>query len=156
MPNVGKSTLINRLRNFHLKQGKKNKPACLLLEYDVMIGFDTKQKIGNAVKSGADPGITRNVQSKVKINHSPLVYMFDTPGILEPTFDDIETGFKLACLSMSNSGSCFNYASISFSFFCCFLHLTLSHLDCVKNHAVNANILADYILYKMNKSGNFK
>lgn len=42
MPNVGKSTLINRLRNFHLKQG-------------------------NAVQIGAEPGITRSVQSKVKV-----------------------------------------------------------------------------------------
>jgi hypothetical protein len=34
-----------------------------------------------------------------KVNHNPLIYMYDTPGVLEPTFEDIETGFKLACLS---------------------------------------------------------
>jgi len=28
--------------------------------------------------------------------------MYDTPGILEPSFEDIETGFKLACLSTEN------------------------------------------------------
>lgn len=28
--------------------------------------------------------------------------MYDTPGILEPSFQDIETGFKLACLSNNN------------------------------------------------------
>ena len=34
-----------------------------------------------------------------KINHNQLVYMFDTPGVLEPSFKDIETGLKLAALS---------------------------------------------------------
>ena len=29
----------------------------------------------------------------------PLVYMFDTPGVLEPTFKNIEMGFRLSCLS---------------------------------------------------------
>lgn len=74
VPNVGKSTLINRLRNFHLKQS-------------------------NAVRVGAEPGITRSIQSKVKINQNPLVYIYDSPGVLEPTFKEIETGIKLACLS---------------------------------------------------------
>ncbi|CAF0968459.1 unnamed protein product [Brachionus calyciflorus] len=101
VPNVGKSTLINRLRNFHLKKG-------------------------NAVKAGGEPGITRAVQSKVKINNNPLVYIYDTPGVLEPRFENIETGFKLACL------------------------------NCVKNHQVNSDILADYLLYKLNKTKNFK
>ncbi len=60
---------------------------------------------GNAVKTGAEPGITRAVQSKVKVNHNPLVYVYDTPGVLEPTFKDIETGFKLACLSKNDFNS---------------------------------------------------
>ena len=33
------------------------------------------------------------------MNQNPLVYVYDTPGILEPSFQDIEIGFKLACLS---------------------------------------------------------
>lgn len=56
-------------------------------------------QIGNAVRVGAQPGITRAVQSRVKVNQNPTVYVLDTPGILEPSFDDIETGFKLALLS---------------------------------------------------------
>lgn len=83
-------------------------------------------KQGNAVKTGAEPGITRAVQSKVKVihnykttttiqvlmfvsnvkvNHNPLVYVYDTPGVLEPTFKDVETGFKLACLSNFHFGT---------------------------------------------------
>ena len=34
-----------------------------------------------------------------QVNVNPTIYVFDTPGILEPSFKDIETGFKLTCLS---------------------------------------------------------
>jgi hypothetical protein len=38
-----------------------------------------------------------------KININPSVYIYDSPGIVEPTFDEIEIGFKLACLSNYNN-----------------------------------------------------
>lgn len=60
IPNVGKSTLINRLRQYHL--GLKGAPA----------------------KVGPQAGVTRHVENIIKICARPPVYSLDTPGVLEP------------------------------------------------------------------------
>lgn len=60
IPNVGKSTLINRLRNHHF--GLKGAPA----------------------KVGPQAGVTRRVENQVKICARPPIYSLDTPGVLEP------------------------------------------------------------------------
>lgn len=73
VPNVGKSSLINKLRNKYMK--KKNATAV-----------------------GAVPGITRSVLTRIKISEKPPVYVLDTPGILEPQVRSIETGLKLAAV----------------------------------------------------------
>lgn len=82
VPNVGKSSLINVLRNNNLH--KRN---------------------ANAV--GAIAGITRAVQNEVKVYVEPPVYILDTPGILSPNVGNLETGMKLAlcsCLNDDNVG----------------------------------------------------
>lgn len=71
VPNVGKSSIINVLRNVHLK--KKS-----------------------AARVGAEAGITRAVGERIKIQDNPPVYMIDTPGILQPSIKDDEMGMKLA------------------------------------------------------------
>ncbi|XP_066595580.1 mitochondrial GTPase 1 [Prorops nasuta] len=71
VPNVGKSSLINRLRNEHLQKG-------------------------NATKVGAIAGITRSVLTRIKISEEPTIYVLDTPGILSPEVKDVDTGLKLA------------------------------------------------------------
>ncbi|XP_014214576.1 mitochondrial GTPase 1 isoform X1 [Copidosoma floridanum] len=73
VPNVGKSSLINRLRNHHLGKAK-------------------------AAHVGAVAGITRAVQCRIKISEDPLVYLLDTPGILPPNIIDINAGLKLALI----------------------------------------------------------
>lgn len=71
VPNVGKSSLVNILRNRHLhKRG--------------------------ATAVGGVAGITRSVLNKIKISEEPLIYLLDTPGILAPNIKDTETGMKLA------------------------------------------------------------
>jgi ribosome biogenesis GTPase A len=73
IPNVGKSTFINKIRNQITGQ---------------------KQQVA---KVGDRPGVTRAVQEKIKISYDPLVYIYDTPGIMQPTFQDkIEDPLKLA------------------------------------------------------------
>ncbi|XP_043467797.1 mitochondrial GTPase 1 [Leptopilina heterotoma] len=69
IPNVGKSSLINRLRNNHLKKG-------------------------NAAAVGAVAGITRSVMTRIKIKEN--IYLVDTPGILSPEIRDIQGGLKLS------------------------------------------------------------
>lgn len=74
VPNVGKSSIINVLRNRHLK--KKG-----------------------ASHVGAVAGITRSVLNRIKIAEDPPIYLLDTPGILMPNIKDTETGMKLALCS---------------------------------------------------------
>lgn len=71
VPNVGKSSLINILRNRHL-----NKKA--------------------ATHVGAEAGITRSVLTRIKICDDPLIYLLDTPGVMLPKIHDDEMGMKLA------------------------------------------------------------
>lgn len=58
VPNVGKSTLVNRLRQLHL--GRKGEPA----------------------KIGSEAGVTKHVENRIKICSRPPIYSFDTPGVL--------------------------------------------------------------------------
>lgn len=71
VPNVGKSSLINALRNRYLRKG-------------------------NAAAVGAKAGITRSVATRIKISEDPLIYMLDTPGILTPSVPNVDVGMKLA------------------------------------------------------------
>jgi len=100
IPNVGKSSVINRLRNYHLKQ-----------------------KSASAV--GAVPGITKSVLEKIKVSDNPCIYLFDSPGIMEPDITSIEAGLKLA------------------------LCRTL------KENVVSVELVSDYLLYWLNKHKNF-
>ncbi|GAB1868190.1 Mitochondrial GTPase 1 [Camponotus japonicus] len=101
VPNVGKSSLINRLRSNHLNMAK-------------------------ATHVGAEAGITRSVLTRIKISEDPTVFLFDTPGILAPSINDIHTGFKLALVG------------------------------CLQDHVVGSYMLADYLLFWLNKNGRFE
>lgn len=80
MPNVGKSTLLNSLRQVSLKKGK-------------------------ASRTGNQPGVTRKIENAVKIIDSPTpaegeagsVYVVDTPGVFVTYAPDAESMLKL-CL----------------------------------------------------------
>lgn len=74
MPNVGKSTLINCLRNYGMKKAK-------------------------AAQSGGQPGVTRKIGTPVKIverENDSDVYVLDTPGVFMPYVPDAENMLKLA------------------------------------------------------------
>jgi len=78
IPNVGKSTIINKLRNANL------------------------QSKGKATKVGATPGVTRVVHEKIRISNRPLVFLLDTPGISKPNVKDMHVGMKLAACNTLN------------------------------------------------------
>jgi len=101
VPNVGKSSLINVMRNRHLK-------------------------LKGATKVGAVAGITRDVLNRIKISEDPLMYLLDTPGILTPNVRDKLQGIKLAAVS------------------------------CMQDHLVGEMLIADYILFWLNKNENFE
>ena len=74
MPNIGKSTLINHLRNHGVGKAK-------------------------ALKTGGQPGITRKIGSPVKIierESGSHVYVLDTPGVFMPYVPNAENMLKLA------------------------------------------------------------
>lgn len=100
VPNVGKSSLTNVLRNRHLK-------------------------IKSASAVGGVAGITRSVLNRIKISRTPLIYMYDTPGILTPRITDTEQGMKLALVS------------------------------CLQDHLVGQTVIADFLLYWLNKNQHF-
>uniref|UniRef100_A0A9L0T8L2 Mitochondrial GTPase 1 n=1 Tax=Equus caballus TaxID=9796 RepID=A0A9L0T8L2_HORSE len=96
VPNVGKSSLINSLRRQHLRKGK-------------------------ATRVGGEPGITRAVMSRIQVCERPLMFLLDTPGVLAPRIESVETGLKLALCGT------------------------------VLDHLVGEETLADYLLYTLNR-----
>lgn len=74
MPNIGKSTLINSLRNLGVKKAK-------------------------AAQTGGQPGITKKIGTPVKIierEDGAHVYVLDTPGVFMPYVQDAEKMLKLS------------------------------------------------------------
>ena len=75
MPNVGKSSLLNALRQVGVHKGK-------------------------VAHTGAQPGVTRKIGTTVKIiegdENSEGVYLMDTPGVFVPYVPNAESMLKLA------------------------------------------------------------
>ncbi|CAD5234248.1 unnamed protein product [Bursaphelenchus xylophilus] len=101
IPNSGKSSLINGLRSVNMDKKK------------------------NAVVEGARPGVTVRMQNRVRILDRPLIYILDTPGVLNPYVRSVEENMKL--------GLCEN----------------------VLETTLNMEHVADYLLYWMNKQEDY-
>ncbi|XP_064001053.1 mitochondrial ribosome-associated GTPase 1 [Pogoniulus pusillus] len=81
---------------------------------------------GKATAVGGEPGITKAVLTRIQVCEKPLMYLVDTPGVLPPKLGDVETGMKLAL--------------------CGAIH----------DHLVGEDIMADYLLYTLNKQQQFR
>ncbi|CAL1699256.1 unnamed protein product [Somion occarium] len=85
MPNVGKSTLLNALRN-------------------IGIAGPTPK----ALRTSAQPGLTRALSTRLKLSVDPLVYAFDSPGVMLPFLGQgdrgAERGVKLALIAGIKEG----------------------------------------------------
>lgn len=100
VPNVGKSSLINALRRTNLKKGR-------------------------ASRVGGEPGITKAVLTKIQVSERPRMFLLDTPGVLPPRIESVETGMKLALCGT------------------------------ILDHLVGEDVIADYLLYSLNRLRNF-
>ncbi|XP_078353987.1 mitochondrial ribosome-associated GTPase 1-like [Oculina patagonica] len=81
---------------------------------------------GIATRVGAVPGITRSIQEKIKVCDEPVTYMYDTPGVVAPYIPTAEVGMKLALIG------------------------------CFKDHIVGEDLIADYLLYTLNRTKHFE
>ncbi|NXS56345.1 MTG1 GTPase, partial [Brachypteracias leptosomus] len=82
-------------------------------------------KKGKATAVGGEPGITKAVLTRIQVCEKPLMYLVDTPGVLPPKLGDMETGMKLALCGA------------------------------ICDHLVGEDIMADYLLYTLNKQQQF-
>ncbi|XP_068272755.1 mitochondrial ribosome-associated GTPase 1 isoform X2 [Nyctibius grandis] len=82
-------------------------------------------KKGKATAVGGEPGITKAVLTRIQVCEQPLMYLVDTPGVLPPKLGDVETGMKLAVCGA------------------------------IRDHLVGEDIMADYLLYALNKRQQF-
>ena len=64
--------------------------------------------------------------SGFKVSKEPLIYLIDTPGIMLPKLDNNEQAMKLALIGA------------------------------IKDEIIGVDIIADYMLFSLNKVGNFK
>lgn len=101
VPNTGKSTFINAVRRMHTTKKKK------------------------ATRVGAIAGITRSVNSGIRVHFDPEIFLVDTPGILTPTIPNIESGMRL------------------------------SLCGCLPDHLVGEQYIVDYMLFWLNKHNFF-
>ncbi|NWY28610.1 MTG1 GTPase, partial [Pheucticus melanocephalus] len=83
-------------------------------------------KKGKATAVGGEPGITKAVLSRIQVCEKPLMYLVDTPGVLPPRLGDVETGMKLALCGA------------------------------ICDHLVGEDVMADYLLYTLNKQQQFR
>lgn len=94
VPNVGKSSLINSIRSNFLK---KCKFSFVIFARNSELPFVIRCVYAAGVaRVGAVAGITRAVQTRIKVSNSPPVFVYDTPGILTPNIPNMEVGMKLA------------------------------------------------------------
>lgn len=129
VPNVGKSSLINRLRSNHLHLGK-------------------------ATHVGAEAGITRSVLTHIKISEDPNVYLFDTPGILAPTIKNVYTGLNLALVACLQDHVVGSHALADYLLFWLNKHSRFEYVEKVGLSEPNDNIqyVLTFIAAKLKKT----
>lgn len=76
MPNVGKSTLVNTLRQAGRRADKNNNKKVAI--------------------TGGQPGVTRSTSEIIRISDDPNILVYDTPGVFLPSVKDSETMLSLA------------------------------------------------------------
>ena len=105
MPNVGKSTLLNALRNKGIAGRKYWLIFCLLRMSNLtfqFLCFSALLATPKALRTSAQPGLTRALSTRLKLSVDPLVSSYDSPGVMLPFLGNgdkgAERGVKLALI----------------------------------------------------------
>ncbi|NWI66928.1 MTG1 GTPase, partial [Todus mexicanus] len=125
VPNVGKSSLINSLRRLHLNKGISVWCCGAGDLAEHCVFFSLCLSSGKATAVGGEPGVTKAMLTRIQVCEKPLMYLVDTPGVLPPKLGDMEMGMKLALCGT------------------------------IRDHLVGEDIMADYLLYTLNKQQQF-
>jgi ribosome biogenesis GTPase A len=51
---------------------------------------------GKCARTGPTAGVTRTVQERVLVHLDPKIYVYDTPGIMPPNVEHVDTAMRLA------------------------------------------------------------
>ncbi len=102
MPNVGKSTLLNALRDVGIS-GRMFRNFILFIRH-VFTQLCICVATPKALRTSAQPGLTRALSTRLKLSEDPLVYSYDSPGVMLPFLGrgdrGAERGVKLALIGM--------------------------------------------------------
>lgn len=106
LPNVGKSTLLNALRN----TGIKGRQYSTLLDHHCITDLfhhQFNQGTPKAFQTSGNPGMTQSLSTRLRLSIDPLVYAYDSPGVMPPFLgrgtEGAERGVKLALIGTLNS-----------------------------------------------------
>lgn len=83
-------------------------------------------KKGKATQVGPHAGVTKSVMEKIRVCDHPKIYVYDSPGIMMPKIDNMKVGMKLALCAT------------------------------LKDHIVGEDVMADYLLFWLNRHEYFK
>jgi hypothetical protein len=101
MPNVGKSTLLNALRRVGI-EGREWPPSLSACTAAKLFSDRDITATSKAFRTSAQPGMTRTLSNRLKLSQDPLLYAFDTPGVMLPYLGSgtrgAERGVKLALI----------------------------------------------------------
>ncbi|XP_070562759.1 mitochondrial ribosome-associated GTPase 1-like isoform X2 [Ptychodera flava] len=81
---------------------------------------------GKGTRVGGLPGITRGVMDNIQVSNRPKIFLVDTPGIMTPYIPGVDDGMKLALCGT------------------------------LQDHKVGQEIIADYLLFWLNKNSRFE
>ncbi|GMM38182.1 putative GTPase [Saccharomycopsis crataegensis] len=92
MPNVGKSTLVNNLRDVGLQNDDKANNTI----------SGPSKKLKKVAKTGGMPGVTRSTSEIIRVSRNPSILLYDTPGISLPKVNNSETMIVLSLVGSIN------------------------------------------------------
>lgn len=128
MPNVGKSSMLNALRNLSLHKRK-------------------------AAKTGAQPGVTRKIGTAVKIFEASeggeAAYLIDTPGVFIPYVPNPESMLKLALCGSVKDTIIPPTILADYLLF----HLNLNQPDIYANFTPPTNDITEFLTVMARKTG---